>query len=177
MFRSALLAGVVCCVMAGSLRADFTYEETTKITGGMMAGMMKVAGVFSKTAREPIVSTIMVSGDRMARVSSQRVSIIDLNAETITDVDLQKKTYSVLTFAEMTQALQRMNEKMQQQKNEKGEKADVNFKASIKDTGQSKVINGFNANEAVGSKRVDGRYVRHVAHTLGARLRRSPQLP
>ena len=50
------------------LHADFTYEETTKMTGGMMAGMMKIAGAFSKQAREPIVSKVMVKeGDLLQR--------------------------------------------------------------------------------------------------------------
>ena len=52
--------------LAGSsLLADFTYQETSTITGGMMMSMMSVAGVFSKQAREPIQSTIAVKGDRM----------------------------------------------------------------------------------------------------------------
>ena len=36
---------------AATLPADFSYQETSTITGGMMASMMRMAGVFSKTAR------------------------------------------------------------------------------------------------------------------------------
>jgi len=45
------------------LRADFTYESTTKITGGALVGMMKFAGAFSKDARkmmDAIPSTAIV---------------------------------------------------------------------------------------------------------------------
>jgi hypothetical protein len=81
-----------------------------------MAGMMRVAGAFSKTAREPQKLTVMVKGDRMATVSLNRISIIDLNAETMTDVDLEKKTYATITFAQMSEAIRKMAEKMGQAK-------------------------------------------------------------
>ncbi len=54
--------------------ADFQYQETTQITGGSMLGLMKIAGHFSKQAsqaNEPIVSTVYVQGNRMARVNAQ----------------------------------------------------------------------------------------------------------
>jgi len=62
--RSLRIASVLT-LTGSALLADFTYHETSTITGGMMLGMMKVAGVFSKQAREPIQSTISVKGDRM----------------------------------------------------------------------------------------------------------------
>src|SRR5690242_11120102 len=112
MLRKTLLAGVISCLGATCMFADFTYEQTTKITGGMMAGMMKFAGAFSKQAREPMVSTVIVKGDRMAHVSPHHASIVDLSNETITDINFDKKQYSVMTFAQMREALQRMSEKM-----------------------------------------------------------------
>ena len=42
--RIFLAASLVCA----AARADFSYEQTTRMTGGAMAGMMKVAGAFSK---------------------------------------------------------------------------------------------------------------------------------
>ena len=95
-----------------SAHADFSYEQTSKITGGMMAGMMKFAGAFSKQAREPIQTTVSVKGDRLSTASAHHINIIDLNAETMTDVDLDKKTYAVITFAEFSRAMQQMSEKM-----------------------------------------------------------------
>src|SRR3954451_11523855 len=88
---------------AGSLFADFSYHESSKITGGAMAGMLKVAGVFSKAAREPIESTVAIKGNKMAHRSATHLSVIDLDSKTITNVDLQKKQYSVMTFDEMKQ--------------------------------------------------------------------------
>src|SRR4051794_4173475 len=98
MFRNVAIIAGVALLASSSLLADFSYQESSKITGGMMAGMMKVAGVFSKAAREPIESTVAVKGNRMVHRSKLHASIIDLDSRTITDIDLQKKTYSVMTF-------------------------------------------------------------------------------
>jgi hypothetical protein len=77
------LAGILA--LAGSpLLADFTYRETSTITGGAVASMMRLAGVFSKSAREPIQSTVSVKGDRMVHRSNTHMSIIDLGSQTIT---------------------------------------------------------------------------------------------
>ncbi|HYP04815.1 MAG TPA: hypothetical protein VER03_01165 [Bryobacteraceae bacterium] len=129
---------------ASSAHADFTYEQTSKMTGGMMAGMMKVAGAFSKQAREPMKSTIVVKGDRMATIAGNRINVVDLAAETMTDVDLEKKTYAVITFADFGRAMQKLSEKMGQ-KNE----AQMQFTASVKQTGATKNINGLPAKEAI----------------------------
>ena len=131
MVLRSCLAGVLLCVAA---RADFSYEQTSKMTGGAMMGMMKMAGAFSKAAREPMRSTVMVKGDKMAMVSGERINIIDLDAETFTDVDLAKKTYASITFAEMGRAMQKMAEKMSQQKS--ADSANMQFKASVKPTGK-----------------------------------------
>jgi hypothetical protein len=124
-------------------QADFSYQETSKITGGLMAGMMKVAGVFSKQAREPIQSTVALKGNRMAHRGSMRASIIDLDSKTITEIDLQKKTYSVMTFEQMKQMLDNMAQKMHQQKPE----AQMDLKVSAKATGNSKQVAGYDAKE------------------------------
>ena len=152
MFRRVFLWGVVVCLPATSLLADFSYEQTSKITGGMMAGAMKFAGAFSKEAREPIVTTVAIKGNRMAHISRHHISIIDLDKENITSVNLDKKEYSVMTFAEMAEMMKKMSEKMQS----KDANADMNWKASVNDTGQKKVINGFNAHEVIMKIEMEG---------------------
>jgi hypothetical protein len=129
---------------AATLPADFSYQEKSTITGGAIASMMKVAGVFSSKAREPIASTVAVKGDRMVHRSQSTVSIIDLSNQTITNVDLQKKTYSVMTFDEMRQALQALS-----QKGKKEGAPEATFKVSASNTGNTKQIGGFNTREVV----------------------------
>lgn len=152
MLRKTFLAASVCCVASTAAFADFSYDQNVKMTGGAMAGIMKIAGAFSKAARDPMNSTVMVKGDRMAHIGANHISVIDLKSETITDIDSVKKTYSVITFADMAKAMQQMSDKVAEKGTaEKGkeQKADMNFKASLKETGEKKVISGFNTKEVV----------------------------
>lgn len=147
MFPKAFLAVGLCCALSTAAFADFSYAQNTKITGGAMAAMMKMAGAFSKAAREPITSTVMVKGDRMAHVSNNHISVIDLKTETITDIDPQRKTYSVITFADMAKAMQKMADKAAGKSKDDG--TQMNVKASIKETGQTKNVAGFDTKEVV----------------------------
>ena len=151
MLRNTFLAASICCVASTVALADFSYDQNTQITGGAMAGMMKLAGAFSKAAREPTTSSLMVKGDRLAHITGKHISITDLKSETVTDIDLAKKTYSVVTFADMVKAMQRMSEKMSQKMPEKGnaDNPDINFKASVKETGEKKVISGLNTKKMI----------------------------
>jgi len=124
--RSALFLVAACLPAFG----DFSYDETSKITGGMMAGVMKFAGAFSKQAREPMVSTVAVKGNRMVHGSQHHASVIDLDSETITEINFDKKQYSVMTFAQMKQMMDEMSQKMKSSSD--AQKADVHFKVSAK---------------------------------------------
>jgi len=140
------IAGIM--TLAGSsLLADFTYQETSTITGGVMMSMMKVVGAFSKQAREPIQATIAVKGDMMVHRSSTSASVIDLASGTITHIDFQKKQYSVMTFEEMKQMMEQMSQKAQ--KSQKGDKPEMKFKVSANATGKSKQVAGFEAKEMI----------------------------
>lgn len=141
----------VAAIAAGMLLADFSYEQTSKITGGMVASMMKVAAAFSKQAREPVRDTVAVKGDRMWHGNDTRGQVIDLGKETITSIDFQKKTWSVMTFAEMTQALDDMSRKMKQDK-----QGDVHFKVSAKATGKTRQIGGAEAREMLLTMEMEG---------------------
>jgi hypothetical protein len=133
-------------VAALQLPADFTYRETTTITGGAMLSMMKVVGVFSKQAREPVQSTVSVKGDRMVHRTQQQATVIDLAAQTVTTIDMQRKTYTVMTFEEYRQMMEQMSQKMHQSQDQGGK---MEFKVSAKDTGNTKEIAGYQAKEMV----------------------------
>jgi hypothetical protein len=154
MVRKLVTGTAIALLTSSALLADFSYQETSTITGGMMASMMKVAGVFSKQAREPIHSTVALKGDVMVRRTSNHIEIIDLSAQTITSVDLQKKTYSVMTFEQMKQMLDQMSQKMQQQKD--SGKGEVNWKVSANATGDSKQIAGYDAKEMLLKMEMEG---------------------
>ena len=111
--NKAAFSFLVLLVGAGISRADFKYTQSSKVTGGAMAGMMKLAGAFSKQAREPIVTTEYLKGHKMRRDSSDGHStIIDLDGRQIIEIDNKKRTYSVMTFDEMWQAMKNLPQQM-----------------------------------------------------------------
>src|SRR6266849_5458648 len=103
LFLAAMLAAG-----CSTLSAEFTYQQTSQMTGGALFDMLKMAGPFAKQAREPNVSTVIVKGNRMATVRKDQVTIIDLDKESITEIDTAKKQYSVVTFAQMKEAMEKM---------------------------------------------------------------------
>lgn len=159
MFRKLVTIAGMTALAASTMLADFSYQETTKITGGSLIAALKMMGVFSKQARqmgEPTQSTVALKGDRMVHRGPQNTAIIDLGSETITNIDLQKKTYTVMTFAELKQMMEQMSQKMQQQQQKKnGDKVDMKFNVSVK-PGATKTINGFEANERVITMKMEG---------------------
>ncbi|HWC99200.1 MAG TPA: hypothetical protein VG456_20720 [Candidatus Sulfopaludibacter sp.] len=155
MIRNVVTITGIMTLAASSALADFSYQEKSTITGGAMAAMLKVAGVFSKQAREPIQANVSVKGDRMVSRSASHASIIDLNAETITSVDLQKKTYSVMTFAQMKQMLEQAQAKMQNSKKD-GDTTQMKFKVSASNPGNTKQVNGYDAKEMILKMQMEG---------------------
>lgn len=151
--KTFIVAAVGMGLASTTLRADFTYEQTTKITGGALVGMMKFAAAMSKDARkamDPIPATTSVKGNRMVHKSADSASIIDLDKETITHVNFANKTYSEMTFAQMKQTMEELAQKMQKgSKSSSGEQADMQFDVKVNDTGKTKTINGSNAHEVI----------------------------
>lgn len=148
---------LLCAALAipSAAFADASYQETTEITGGSLLGMMKMASVFSSRAKQaeaPATSTIMVHQNQMVRVSPLSTEIIDLDKQTITHIDNQKRQYSVVTFAQMQEAMQRASEQMKKRKEEKNSDnnaANVSFNAKVHETGATKQVEGRDAKEAI----------------------------
>lgn len=158
------MAFVLTCALVSAstaAHADFSYQETTQITGGALLGMMKMAGVFSREARhvgDPVVTTVMVKGNRMIRDSAETSEIIDLDAETITHIDHQKKQYTVMTFEQMRQQMEaamakaraeQAKQKEQQPAPSDAQNVDVKFNVKVRNTGATKDVAGMNASESI----------------------------
>jgi hypothetical protein len=163
-----IIEGVVLGVLAAtstSLHADFSYTETTQITGGSMLGLMKMAGTFSKQARqagEPIVSTVAIKGNRMAHISPDHTEIIDLDAETITNIDTLRRQYTVVTFQQMKQQIEAAAAKMKEQQQKTEAKTpeqpattDIKFHVHVRSTEQVKDVSGLSAKEAILTMNMD----------------------
>jgi hypothetical protein len=117
-----------------SVAADVTYEEQTK-----MGGIMQMMGM-----GKPMKSTTRVSGDFMRTDSENEATITDLAGEKVITLDTKKKTYSVLTFAEMRQKMEQAMASAQGKKAESRESKDVSMKTNVRvtDTGRSETIQG-----------------------------------
>lgn len=132
---------LVLALAAVSAFADFSYKQETKIVGGSMAGAMKMAMKMSKSARDAMLGATYIKGNKSAVQSGDTVTIYDLDADTITTINNDKRTYSVVTFAEMQQAMARMSEKMSGKKGE----ADIKYKVEIRDGKKTQDVYGYPA--------------------------------
>jgi hypothetical protein len=137
------------------LHADVTTQEKSLVTfGGALGRMMNLFG--GKAAKEGVVSTVAVSGDRKMTANDTHGQIVDLKEEKIYDLDLKKKTYTVTTFEEQRRKMEEMEAKAKEnaakapkedQPQNEGKQMDIDF--DVKSTGQTKVINGFDTREVI----------------------------
>jgi hypothetical protein len=160
--RNSLLLGL-CVALPASSFADFRYDETTKITGGSLVSMAKFAGAFTKQAHsitDPTNSTILVKGNRMAHINQETTEIIDLDHETVTNIDHTKKQYTVVTFQEMRAAAEEAMRKAQEQPKQAPPPPppptsntppppEMKFKVTVTNTGASKQVAGLAASESI----------------------------
>jgi len=101
--------------------------------------------------KEPQISTVAVKGNRMVRRSKRDGEIIDLDKRTITTINFEKRTYSEITFEQMKQAMEQASASasQQQQQQPAGQKVNLDVDADIKNTGQTKTINGLEAHQVI----------------------------
>jgi hypothetical protein len=142
----------------GPAWAEVKTREKTHISLGGMIG--KVFNIFGgKAAKEGIVATTAVKGNRKATMNDSTGQIIDLSEEKLYDLDMKKKTYEVTTFDELRRRMREAREKAEQTaareqgKEEKAEKSEpqkeyeVDF--NVKETGQKKQLAGYDTHEVV----------------------------
>ena len=142
--RTLTLAAALAATCA-VIHADFSYQESSQMTGGTMLTVLKLGGPFTRGARGPQISTVAVRGNRMLRSDKDSTSIIDLDKETITDIDISKKTYSVTTFAQIRAAMEKAMAELR--KRDKSADPNMKFKVTANSTGQTKDIRGLTAKE------------------------------
>ena len=148
-----MLLRIVVTLLAGLCLpafADFSYQETSKLTGGALVRMMKMIPGGGRMS-EPQLGHVYLKGNKLARVDERGMNIVDIDAETITDVNIEKKQYSVITFAEMAQALEAMRKKLERemakQRGKDQPAPEIKFDVKVQETGQKKIIEGFDAKE------------------------------
>ena len=159
--RNVVVATVCLAISAlASLHADVKTEERMKFELGGVLG--KVVNVFGgKDAREGTMTTVALKGSRKSTLSDTTGQIIDLAEEKIYDLDVKRKTYRVMTFAELRQRMEEAKAKAEkaareEQAKQKAEPPPANrpedsveIDFDVKSTGQKRAINGFDTSQVV----------------------------
>jgi hypothetical protein len=154
MFTRMLVCSIIPLGIVGIAKADFQYQSTSRVTGGSLIQIMRfVPG--GGALKEPQVSTVAVQGNRMVHRNKRTAELIDLDKKTITTINFDKKTYSEITFEQMKQSLDQMSAAASQQQAQQqpqqpdGKKVELDLNADIKNTGQTKTINGMEAHQVI----------------------------
>jgi len=145
----------LCSILAlvgVSVNADVKMDEKSQVKfGGMLGKMMNFFG--GKAAKEGLVSSISLKGDRRLTLSDTAGQIVDLNEEKVYDFDLKKKTYKVTTFEEMRRQIEEARQKAEKEaakSKEKGQEGpEMEVEIDMKETGQTKAIGGHNCQQVV----------------------------
>src|SRR6185312_14444520 len=156
MFRTTASLCTVALAATITAHADFGFSKTQKVTGGSMAAM---AG--NAANRE---SKSYFKGQKAAEVASDSTILMDFAAQTITTINKVQKTYKVQKFGDVAAAAG-------------GANADMSI--DVKETGQTKTINGFNAKESLVTLDLDFAVGRGPAMKMSAEIEvwRSTDVP
>jgi hypothetical protein len=160
MKRVMRICAVALPVVALATAPVFAEVKTRDKTQFKFEGMLgKVVGFFGgKAAKEGVVGTTAVKGNRKATMNDTTGQIIDLSEEKVYTLDVKKKTYTVETFEEIRR---KMREEEQRAKKEaqaeeppserKEEKPAKEYEVDydVKETGQKKQIAGYDTREVV----------------------------
>jgi len=136
-----------------------TRERTQMKFEGFLGRMVGMVG--GKAARDGLVTTNAVRGDRKIETTDATGRIVDLGEEKVYELDLKRRTYQVITFDELRRRMREAQEKAareaakqdreaQEQKEQQEKLAqEVEVDFDLKQTGQTRTIAGHNAREVV----------------------------
>jgi hypothetical protein len=143
-------------VTGSTAGADVKKTEKTLVKfEGMLGRMMGLFG--GRAAKDGTVNTVSLKGDRMMTATEESGTLVDLAEEKVYEVNFKDKSYRVVTFAEMRKQIEEARAKAeeaarkQQPREEKKDPSqkEMEMEFSAKDTGQTRVINGFNCREVL----------------------------
>lgn len=155
--RVLVTAALVLCASYGVF-ADVRTEQKTQVQfSGVLGRMVNLFG--GRAAREGVVSTVIVKGNRMVTMGENSSQIIDLDEEKIYDVDLRRKQYKVTTFAELRKQMEDARKRAEEdarreggreEPSETGEpQKEVEVDFDVQKTGETKTINGFETAQSI----------------------------
>src|SRR6185295_1934384 len=149
---------------AGPARAEVKSREKSLVKlEGVLGGVLRVFG--GKAAKEGVVSTAAVKGNRKATRNDTRGEIVDLTEQKVYTIDYKDKSYTVKTFDQIREEMRKAAEEAEKERQQaearqepkpqaepkqadKPEKElEVDF--DVKETGQKKTIAGYEAREVI----------------------------
>jgi hypothetical protein len=130
--KAAILFTFVLFSATLAARADFSYTSTSKTTGGMLAS------VGGGSNNPP--SKHYFKGQKMKTETGDTSTIIDFDAQTLTTINNRLKTATVRSLSDIGAAAGQNGASVQ---------------VDVKETGQQKTINGYNAKELIMTMDVD----------------------
>jgi hypothetical protein len=149
-----LVLPIVALLAVPALAEVKTREKTAVKFEGMLGTMMNMFG--GKAARDGMVVTNAVKGNRKATLNEATGRIVDLAEEKIYDLDMKRKSYTVTTFEELRQRMREAQQKAEEnakrqqggeQQQPSGKEIDVDF--DVKETGQTKQIAGHDTRQVI----------------------------
>ena len=156
--ESCVLTLSLIAISAGPAAADVKTRDKAQVKFEGFLGRM--IGMFGgKAAKEGIVTTNAVKGDRKVELNDSVGRIVDLKEEKVYELDVNKKTYTVVTFEELRRRMREAQEKAEKQAKElpKEERdpqqekpaREMEIDFDVKETGQRKQLAGYDTREVV----------------------------
>ena len=140
--RIAITTGLLTCTAA---YADLQYEMTSRATGGAAVNIP----IIGSRLKEPHTTVHYLKGNRMSTVTKGSTTIWDLDAGTVTSVNTDKKTYSVMTFEQMKAMMEDSMKRLQEATGKRQNDVDYSWKVDVQDAGDEKAVAGFNAHHYI----------------------------
>lgn len=146
MRRVLAVLGTGCFILAlaTSVQADVKSRQKTHVK--FEGALGKVVNLFGgKAAKEGIVSTVALKGNRQLTTNDNTGELIDLDAEKIYSIDFKGKSYKVMTFAEMRRQIEDARAKASESaRGQGGQPGEANFEITVdvKKTGEQKTLIG-----------------------------------
>jgi hypothetical protein len=146
---------ILALVAAPAAAEVKTRDKTAVKFEGMLGTMMNMFG--GKAARDGMVVTTAVKGNRKVTLNDTTGRIVDLGEEKVYELDMKKKTYEVTTFEELRRRMREAQEKaaenakkqqgQQQEAQTSGKEMEVDF--DVKETGEKKQIAGHDTRQVI----------------------------
>jgi hypothetical protein len=157
MTRQFTAAVLLLLALGPAVRADVkTREKSTFRIEGLLGGMVRIFG--GSAARDGITATVALKGNRLATIGDQSGQIIDLTEQRVYTLDVRRKEYTVVTFAEMRAQFEKaraeaeknmkeMKPEDRQQAEQAGKQLEIDV--DVKETGEKKSMLGHNTRQVI----------------------------